>query len=254
VQLSASAPKADLPKTSGRFVIFDKSNRKEQGLFLYRDAESGLHTQIPLISSGSRLTADSLPFPHCPGVFDWPNNVYLPIMLPELTFGQQVTLPAFYGKNCVTGLGLRNSFYFRYEQPELINTSEEFVKNLGSVKVQWTFTGNKISAEFAYVVKQQVTLDKFRYVLAIAAAHSKYRLPGSLTLGQQGHRCTVAKDDFQGTWRETEVVSADPTYRTNYGKIHYLQYLVRDHPLIMRPGHTYRLIVNFDPDVALIDA
>jgi len=28
---------------------------------------------------------------------------------------------------------------------------------------------------------------------------------------------------------------------------------VRDHPLIMRPGHIYRLIVNFDPDVALID-
>ncbi len=253
VQMPPGSPKIEPPRTSGRFVIFDKSNRKEQGLFLYRDAESGLHAQIPLISSGSRLTSDTLPFPHCPGVFDWPNNIYLPVMLPELTFGDQVTLPAFYGKNCVTGLGLRNSFYFRYEQPELINTKEEFVKNLGSVKVQWTFTGNKISAEFSYVVKQQVTLDKFRYVLAIAAPHSKYRLPGSLTLGAQGHRCSVAKDDFQGTWRETEVVSADPTYRTNYGKIHYLQYLVRDHPLIMRPGHIYRLIVNFDPDVALID-
>lgn len=254
VAMPSGMPKIEPPRTSGRFVIFDKANRKEQGLFLYRDAESGLHAQIPLISSGTRLTSDSLPFPHCPGVFDWPNNVYIPVMLPELTFGEHVTLPAFYGKNCVTGLGLRNSFYFRYEQPELIDTKEEFVKNLGSVKVQWTFAGNKISAEFAYTVKQQVTLDKFRYVIAIAAPHSKYRLPGSLTLGQQGHRCTVAKDDFQGTWRETEVVSADPTYRTNYGKIHYLQYLVRDHPLIMRPGHIYRLIVNFDPDVALIDA
>lgn len=254
VSMPAGAPKIEPPKTSGRFVIFDKSNRKEQGLFLYRDAESGLHAQIPLISSGSRLTADSLPFPHCPGVFDWPNNVYLPVMLPELTFGDQVTLPAFYGKNCVTGLGLRNSFYFRYEQPELINLKEELVKNLGSVKVQWTFAGNKISAEFSYTVKQQVTLDKFRYVLAIAAPHSKYHLPGSLSLGQQGHRCTVAKDDFQGTWRETEIVSADPVYRTNYGKVHYLQYLVRDHPLIMRPGHVYRLIVNFEPDVAQLDA
>jgi hypothetical protein len=36
--------------------------------------------------------------------------------------------PAFYGKNCVTGLGLRNSFYFRYEQPELIDTKEEIIK------------------------------------------------------------------------------------------------------------------------------
>jgi hypothetical protein len=249
VQMPPGTPKIEPPRTSGRFVIFDKSNRKEQGLFLYRDAESGLHAQIPLISSGTTLTSDSLPFPHCPGVFDWPNNVYLPVMLPELTFGDQVTVPAFYGKNCVTGLGLRNSFYFRYEQPELINIREEFVKNLGSVKVQWNFTGSKISCEFAYTVKQQVTLDKFRYVLAIAAPHSKYHVNGALALGPLGHRCTVAKDDFQGTWQETEIVSADPAYRTNYGKIHYLQYLVRDHPLIMRPGHVYRLAVNFEPDV-----
>src|SRR4051812_1849127 len=181
VQMPAGASMKPEPiRTSGRFVIFDKSNRKEQGLFLYRDAESGLHAQIPLISSGPTLVSDSLPFPHCPGVFDWPNNVYAPILLPELTFGENVTIPAFYGKNCVTGLGLRNSFYFRYEQPELINTKEEIVKNLGSVKVQWTFTGSKISCEFAYTVKQQVTLDKFRYVIAIAAPHSKYRVAGSL--------------------------------------------------------------------------
>jgi hypothetical protein len=85
-------------------------------------------------------------------------------MLPELTFGEHVTLPAFYGKNCVTGLGLRNSFYFRYEQPELINTQGGVREGLGSVKVQWTFAGNKIGCEFAYTVRQQVTLDKFRYV------------------------------------------------------------------------------------------
>jgi hypothetical protein len=83
----------------------------------------------------------------------------------------------------------------------------------------------------------------------IAAPHSRYRMPGSLTLGPLGLRCTVAKDDFQATWQETEVVTADPTYRTNFGKIHYLQYLVRDHPLIMRPGQTYRLIVNFEPEL-----
>ena len=50
------------------------------------------------------------------------------------------------------------------------------------------------------------------------------------------------------------MVSADATYRTNYGKIHYLQYLVRDHPLIMRPGHVYRIAVNFEPDVTHLDA
>lgn len=253
VQMPIGAPKIDAPKTNGRFVIFDKSNRKEQGLFLYRDVESGLQAQIPLISSGPKLVADSLPFPHCPGVFDWPNNIYVPVMLPELTFGENVTLPAFYGRNCVTGLGLRNSFYFRYEQPELINTKEEIVKGLGSVKVQWTFSGSKISVEFAYSVKQQVQLDKFRFVLAIAAPHSKYHVGSAISLGAEGHRCTVQKDDFQAVWQETEVVSQDPTYRTNYGKIHYLQHLVRDHPLIMRPGQVYRLVVNFDPDIARME-
>jgi hypothetical protein len=249
VQMPAGAPWAELARTSGRFVIFDKSNRKEQGLFLYRHAESGLHLALPLISCGGALSSDALAFPHCPGVFDWPNNVYMPIMLPELTFGEHVTLPAFYGKNCVTGLGLRNSFFFRYEQPDLISIKEEFVRNLGSVKVQWNFFGGKIACEFAYTVRQQVTLDKFRYVLAIAAPHSKYRVPGSFTLGPQGLRCSVVKDDFQATWQETEVVTADPTYRTNFGKIHYLQHLVRDHPLIMRPGHVYRLSVSFEPEV-----
>ena len=118
-------------------------------------------------------------------------------MLPELTFGEHVTLPAFYGKNCVTGLGMRNSFYFRYEQPELITLKEEIVKNIGSVKVQWNFSGKNVSCEFAYTVKQQVTLDKFRYVLVVAAPHSKYRVPGSPILGPLGHRCSVVKDDFQ---------------------------------------------------------
>jgi len=48
-------------------------------------------------------------------------------------------------------------------------------------------------------------------------------------------------------------VSADPTYRTNYGKIHYLQNLVRDHPLVMRPGHVYRLAVEFDPEIVPVE-
>ncbi|MEZ5414787.1 MAG: hypothetical protein R3F03_10795 [Opitutaceae bacterium] len=253
VHMPAVPAKPEPARTSGRFVIFDKSSRKEQGVFLYRDGASGLHAQIPLISCGRHLTSDALPFPHCPGVFDWPNNVYAPIMIPELTFGDKVTIPAFYGRSCVTGLGLRNSFYFRYEQPELITTDEEILKGLGSVKVQWTFSGNQIGCEFAYTVKQQVTLDKFRYMIAIAAPHSQYRVGGSLALGQEGHRCTVPKDDFQASWAETEVVTNDPTYRTNYGKIHYLQTLVRDHPLIMRPGHVYRLAVNFEPDVAIVD-
>ena len=45
-------PRAEPVRTSGRFVIFDKGNRKEQGLFLYRDAESGLHIELPLAARG----------------------------------------------------------------------------------------------------------------------------------------------------------------------------------------------------------
>src|SRR5258707_4852433 len=96
VQMPPGTPKIEPPKTSGRFVIFDKSNRKEQGLFLYRDAETGLHLQVPLIRSGSKLTIDSLTFPHSPGIFDWPNKDYVPVMLPQLTFDEHCTRPAHY--------------------------------------------------------------------------------------------------------------------------------------------------------------
>jgi hypothetical protein len=246
--------KVDAARTSGRFVIYDKSNRKEQGLFLYRDAESGLHVQLPLVSSGANPIADNLPFPHSPGIFDCPNNLYLPVMVPELTFGENVTVPAFYGQKCVVGLGLKNSYFFRYEQPELINIKEELVRNIGSVKVQWTFTGSKVSAEFAYTVKNQVTLDKFRMAVVIGAPHSKYRQGNSPALGPLGHRCSVLKDDFHANWQETETVTADPAYRTNYGKLHYVQMFVRDHPLVMRPGQVYRLAVSFEPDLTLIES
>ncbi|HQF39289.1 MAG TPA: hypothetical protein PK322_09255 [Opitutaceae bacterium] len=247
-------PKVDPARTSGRFVIFDKANRKEQGLFLYRSADTGLHIQLPLVSSGGTATADNLAFPHAPGLFDWANDVYAPVMTPELTFGENVTVPSFYGKQCVTGLGLRNSFFFRYEQPDLINLQEKIVPGVGSVKVNWTFSGNKVTAEWIYTVKSQVTLDKFRFALCIAAPHSHQRLGISPMLGQEGIRCSVIKDDFQGVWQDTEVVSQDPNYRTNYGKVHYMQYLVRDHALVMRPGQQYRFSVSFEPDITLIEA
>ncbi len=247
------ATKADPVRTTGRFVIFDKSNRKEQGLFLYHDAESGLQVQFPLVSSGDQCTSDNLAFPHSPGIFDWPNSVYLPVMLPELTFGDQVTVPAFYGQGCVTGLGPKNSFYFRYEQPELINTKEQLVRHIGSVRVQWVFAGNKVNAEFAYKVKSQVQLDKFRFSLVVGTPHSKYRVSSSIVLGKNGHRCSVLKNDFHANWQETKVVTNDPAYRTNYGKLHYVQNFTRPHPLTMLPSQIYRLSFRFDPDLAFLE-
>ncbi len=240
------------PQSGGRFIIFDKNNRKEQGLYLYRDANTGLQMQLPLCTSYEGGESDSLAFPHCPGIFDWPVNRYMPIMVPELTFNKQAFVPSFYGKRCVTGLGLRNSFYLRYEQPELITAGQEIVPGIGSCKVSWSFSGGKIVSEFIYSVKSQIQLEKFHYSLAIGAPHSRYRAGGALTLGDQGLRCEVLKDDFQASWQETEVVSDSAAYRSLYGKIHYLQHLVREHPLIMRPGQVYKLVVSFEPDVVSV--
>lgn len=241
-------------RTGGRWVIFDKTQKKEQGLFIYQNTESGLHLQMPLIGSGRSGTADYLAFPHSPGIFDWPADLYLPVMLPELTFGDKVVVPAFYGRRCVTGLGLRNSFYFRYEQPEFITNQEEILSGVGSVKVAWTFAGDKISSDFIFTVKKQVQCDRFRYMLAIGSPHSEKHAPMTFTLGENGLGCTVDKDDFQAVWQETEVVTNELKYRTYWGNLHYLQTLVRDHPLIMRPGQQYRLSISFTPDVGMLDA
>lgn len=242
-------------RNTGRFIVFDKTHRKEQGLFIYQDKDSGLHLHLPLISQGDRrgTVSDSLAFPHSPGIFDWPANQYLPIMLPELTFGENKIIPAFYGKRCVTGLGLRNSFYFRYEQPELINHEEKIISGLGNCKVSWTFSKGKVTAEFVFSVKQQVQMDRMRYIIALAEPHSQYRIGTTFRLGDESVRAAVLKDDFQAHWAETDVVSDDPAYRTYYGNINYLQILERDHPLIMHPGRQYRLAVEFEPDIAFAD-
>ena len=239
------------PRTGGRFVIFDKSNKKEQGLFIYQDTESGLHVHLPLMSGSDQDdTCDYLPYPHCPGIFDGSVNKYIPVMIPELRFGDNVVIPAYYGKRCVTGLGLRRSFYFRYEQPDFITVDNRIIPNMGSVKVAWTFAGNKITSEYTFTVKNQVTLDSMRYMLAIASPHSQYHVGTTFAMGEEGLRCNVLKDDFQANWKETEVVTNDPDYKTYWGKVHYLQTLERDHPLVMRPGQQYKLTISFEPDVA----
>ncbi len=240
-------------KTSTRYIIFDKGSKKEQGLFVYRDKESGLHVQIPLISAGTEHTSASLAFPQCPGVFDYPINKYLPIMLPELTFGKDVTIPSYYGKNVVARLIRPGVYEFSYVQPELITKDEVMVNGLGNCKIKWIFQGNKITCEFNYAVNNQVQLDSMRYMLVIAAPHSQYRIGTSLKLGAESHRCAIVKDDFQASWQEIKSVTNDPEYKTCTGKIHYLQTLERKHPLVMRPGQQYRLHVTYEPDIALAD-
>jgi hypothetical protein len=226
----SAGPSKPVPaRRVARFVSFDKSHRKEQGLFVYQDPDSGLALQLPLIGSSllGKGTSDYLAFPHSPGIF--------------------------YGKNCTTSMGLRNSLNFKYDQPELITKDEELVSGLGSCKVVWSFLKSKISCEFSFSVKQQVTLDKMRYVLGIAAPHSRYHVTTAFTLGNDGHRAEVIKNDFQADWKELEVVTDNSDYRTYYGNMHYLQILERDRPLVMRPGTQYRLSLSFEPDIAFAD-
>lgn len=252
----SAAPSAPVASRKvARYISFDKSHKKEQGLFVYQDADSGLAIQLPLMASGrpDEQTADYLAFPHSPGIFDWPVDTYLPIMLPELTFGDKVIVPSFYGKNCTTSIGLRNALTFKYEQPELITKDEQIIPGLGSCKVMWSFKGNIINCEFCFSMKQQVQLDRMRYILAIAAPHSRYRVGTSFTLGEQGHRAKVVKDDFQAEWKDLDTVTDDPGFRTYYGNMHYLQTFERNHPLLMRPGVQYRLALSFEPDIVFAD-
>jgi len=249
----AMQPKPAPARSYGKYIAFDNCTRKEQGLFVYRHAESGLDVHMPIVSSGVGNSSASLSFPHMPGVFDWPADKYLPIMLPELTFGENVTVPSYYGKRCTTSLGFRNSYVFRFDQPDLVTKDCRIIKGLGSCKVSWTFSGGKITGDFIYSVPAQTTLDRMRFVIAIAAPHSQHRAPMTCTIGEKGLGIEVEKDDFQGNWLDTEVVSEDPTFKTCWGKIHYLQVLERKHPMVMRPGQQYRLTVSFTPDVMLAD-
>jgi hypothetical protein len=237
----------------GRFVIFDKGNKKEQGMFIFKDAASGMVMQLPLMQSRTPASSDCLAFPHSPGIFDWPVEAYLPVMVPELTFGEHVTVPAFYGKQCVTGLGMRNSFFFKYDQPELIDLNGKIQSGIGSCKVKWTFSGTKVLSEFTYTVKNVIQLDSMRYNLCLGLPHSFHSLGTTFKLGAESLRATVLKDDFQGEWAANEEVTNDPTYRSYFGKIHYIQTLHRSHPLIMRPGVQYKLNIQFEPDVQLFD-
>jgi hypothetical protein len=247
-------PQVTPVRSGGRLVYFDKSPQGERGLFLYGDEGTGLVVQLPLVAGG-REDSDSLAFPHCPGVFDWPAHLYLPVFVPELTFESGVrTIPCFYGKNCSASLGLRGEFYFRYEQPELVTPLDEKVTGIGSCKVTWTFAKSVVSAEFRYTVRQPVLLVHFRYVVPIASLHSCHHLPHAIRLGEEGLRITVGRNDFQAEWNPTQLVGEDPDYKTYWGKIHYLQTLERKEPLSLQPGREYVLNVVLDPDVTSDEA
>lgn len=246
----ASVPESTKPTC--RYISFDRCGRKEQGLCVYRNPANGLHVQIPLVSGGARGDSDSLAFPHMPGVFDVPVGRYVPAFIPEWTIGGNTFTPSFYGKNIAISLGMRNAFRFTYEQPELITKDEKIVPGVGTCRVEWEFLDGKMTARYTLQAKQPVQLDSMRFVMPIAAAHSRYHLASSFRLGEKSFGCTVPKDDFQGAWLDYENVSEDPSQRTRYGKIYYYQTFVRATPMRLRPGMPYRIEISFEPDIATI--
>jgi hypothetical protein len=238
-------------KAGNRLVIFDKGLKRESGLFIYRDAKTGMNLQLPLIGGNGKADSNCLAFPHCPGVFDWPSGKYLPILQPELTIGGKRYIPSYYGKKLSTGLGNRKSIVFTYEQPELITVEEEIVPGLASCRVAWTFFEDRITSEFTYTVKERIRVEFLRYVIALSAPHSIYGAH-NLALDEGSLGAVVEHDDMMLSWQEIREVVDDLDYRTCYGKIHYLQELSRNYPLIMHPGQSYKLAVSFTPDVIRI--
>ncbi|MDR1590943.1 MAG: hypothetical protein LBR92_03035 [Puniceicoccales bacterium] len=238
-------------KPGNRLVIFNKNLKRENGLFVYRDTKTGMNLQLPLIGGNRQSDSDCLAFPHCPGVFDWPAGKYLPILQPELTIEGKRYIPSYYGKKLSTGLGNRKSIVFAYEQPELITVEEEIVPGIASCKVAWIFSEEKITSEFTYVVKDRVRVEFLRYMIALSAPHSIYGA-NNLALDERSLGAIVEHDDMLLSWQEIREVVDDPDYRTCCGKIHYLQELSRNYPLIMHPGQSYKLIVSFTPGVIRI--
>ncbi|MDR1303307.1 MAG: hypothetical protein LBJ81_01650 [Puniceicoccales bacterium] len=238
-------------KPGNRLVIFDKNSKRESGLFIYRDGKTGMNLQLPLIGANGRADSDCLAFPHCPGVFDWPAGKYLPILQPELTIDGKRYIPSYYGKKLSTGLGPRRSVVFAYEQPELVTVEEEVALGIGSCRVAWTFSEERIMAEFTYVVRERTRVEQLRYMIALSAPHSVYGA-NNFALDAESLRAVVEHDDMLLAWQEIADVSENPEYRTYFGKIHYLQELSRSYPLIMHPGQSYKLAISFAPDVMRI--
>lgn len=233
----------------GKFVSFDRSNRKEQGLVLYSDPASGLSIQLPLMGGDGKGLCNCLAFPHAPGIFDCPENGYLPILLPELTVNGKHIIPSFYGKNVSSGLSLRREFQFKFEQPAAITNEEELLKDCGQWKVEWTFAGSKIVADFTFTPQQPLHLDAFRYAIAIANPHSQRGFMRNPVLGEEGLRPEVLHDDFQGDWLPIQTVGDEAPIRTNLGKVNYLLIYGRDMALNLKPSRRYRFAIALNPDL-----
>ena len=233
-----------------RYFPFDRGKDKEQGLCVYSHPASGLYVQIPLVSGSGRGLSDSLAFPHMPGVMDWPVGAAQPCFIPHLTIADREVTPSFHGRNVQVAMGARGAFVFRYEQPDLVDIRERVLPGLATFRVEWEFLGGRMVGRFTLVARAAFVIESVRLALPIAAPHSRHNAHGSPTLGGGYHRCEVLRDDLGCAWGELETVTADPSHRTCWGKIHYYQVLARDKSLQVRAGQALALEIALEPDIA----
>jgi hypothetical protein len=232
------------PTAGGRHICFDRTVKKEQGLLLYTDG-SGAIFQLPLIGGGG--AGSDWAFPHCPGILECPPAARSPIFLPEFTAEGKVTTPSFYGKAVTTGLDGARNFQFRYEQPDLITVRGEIIPGMAACEARWTFSPNRLRADFSYTPRRTLRLDRFEYAVAVPAVDGD---GDGLALGPGGIQITVPVDDFHGEWQPAHDVSQDTDWRTaDGGQIRELHRYVRLLPLQLQVGRSYRFSIILDMDI-----
>ena len=199
-----------VPRRVARFVSFDKSHRKEQVCSSIRPRvrpPTASHRQF----REGKNTCDHLAFPHSPGIFDWPVDKYLPIMLPELTFGDKVIVPAFYGKNCTTSMGLPAQFQIR--PARAVTKDENSSTASASCKVTWSFSATSSAVSFA-----SASSNRSNSTACATSSPSPPRTaatasaPPHARAGRAPH-CS-GQGRLPGKWKDLETVTADPVPRT----------------------------------------
>ncbi|MDR2576707.1 MAG: hypothetical protein LBC42_01505, partial [Puniceicoccales bacterium] len=242
--------KAQQLPSGSRFFSFSSGGKREQGLLVHRDEESGLAMQLPLVDGNSTESCAFLAYPHCSGIFEAPVQGYWPILVPELQIDGKLFTPSFYGKAIGAGIGSNREFQWHYEQPDLIDIEGHIHTGIASCKVQWNFQKTNVHAEFTYIPKKSLQLERFRYVVAIAMPHSQTMQDGIPQLDSAGGPwIKILQDDFLGDWQQPQDVSADQAMRTHSGKIHYLLAYIRMQPVSLQSGRNYRFSVALTPNV-----
>ncbi|MDR2029914.1 MAG: hypothetical protein LBP65_00375 [Puniceicoccales bacterium] len=221
--------------SGGRFFTFDRTARKEQGLWAYRSAVDGSVFQLPLVGGNGSGSCAYLAFPHRSGVIDGPVAGHCPVFVPSLSWEGVVTTPSFWGKDVASGMGDGREFQFRYEQPELTTPAEEIVPGIASCRVQWTFDDGWIRSEFFYIPRRTVRLDRFSYAIALLED-----VAGGMAADHVELRPELLVNDFYGEWQPPRDVAQDPRMRTADGRqIRCLLCLERLLPIQLQQGRSY---------------